>query len=77
MNKDNESSPEKEENSNLTLLNIGIQNRPFILNRMLESAQSAPQLVDHLFRLEFDVSTGIPATWVDTKTLNFLNSLRD
>lgn len=33
--------------------------------------------VDHAFRLEFDRSTGIPATWVDTKTLNFMNTLRE
>jgi hypothetical protein len=44
---------------------------------MIENAQPAPQLVDHLFRLEFDESSGIPATWVDTKTLNYLNTLRD
>jgi len=33
--------------------------------------------VDHLFRIEFDASSGIPACWVDTKTLNFFNTLRD
>jgi len=33
--------------------------------------------IEHVFRLEFDVSCGIPATWVDTKTLNFLNTLRE
>ena len=29
-----------------------------------------------MFRLEFDTSCGIPPCWVDTKTLNFFNSLR-
>ena len=33
--------------------------------------------VDHLFRLEFDPCVGISPTWVDTKTLNFFNKLRD
>lgn len=30
-----------------------------------------------MFRLEFDPSTGIPETWVETKTLNWLNTLRE
>ena len=30
-----------------------------------------------MFRLEFDPSTGYPPTWVDTKTLNYFNKLRD
>lgn len=30
-----------------------------------------------MFRLEFDPSCGIPPTWVDTKTLNYFNKLRD
>lgn len=33
--------------------------------------------MEHLFRLEFDTSCGIAPTWVDTKTLNFFNKLRD
>lgn len=33
--------------------------------------------VEHLFRLEFDQTSGIPPCWVDTKTLNFFNTLRD
>ena len=32
---------------------------------------------DHLFRLEFDQTSGIPPCWVDTKTLNYFNTLRD
>mgnify|MGYP006101661719 FL=1 len=30
-----------------------------------------------MFRLEFDPASGIPPTWVDTKTLNYFNKLRD
>ncbi len=32
---------------------------------------------ENLFRIEFDKSCEIPATWVDTKTLNYFNTLRD
>jgi len=83
MNKDPNSADDEpeslslEDQLKLTTSNIGIQNRPLILNRQLDNAQSQAVGVDHLFRLEFDPSTGIPAAWVDTKTLNFLNTLRD
>lgn len=30
-----------------------------------------------MFRLEFDKTSGIPACWVDTQTLNYFNTLRD
>jgi len=39
--------------------------------------KSAPQTFDHLFRIEFDPSSGLNPTWIDTKTLNYFNSLRD
>jgi hypothetical protein len=54
-------------------------NRPLVLVESLEN-DTQPQkdnLVEHLFRLEFDTSCGIAPTWVDTKTLNFFNKLRD
>lgn len=35
------------------------------------------QAYEHLFRLEFDPSSGIPEAWVETKTLNYLNTLRE
>ena len=42
-----------------------------------DNKASQQQKIDHLFRLEFDESSGIPPCWVDTKTLNFFNTLRD
>ena len=54
---------------------IGLTNRPLILKRSCQDDKHAS--FEHLFRLEFDKSTGIPDTWVDTKTLNYLNTLRD
>ena len=65
--------------------NVGLFNRPLILVRQIEAnspsassgSKSGAQNVDHIFRLEFDESTRIPPCWVDTKTLNFFNTLRD
>jgi hypothetical protein len=73
-------SKESDEEIGLNTDNIGTKNRPLVLNRHLEGkgmSQPTSSKADHLFRLEFDKATGIPATWVDTKTLNFLNTLRD
>lgn len=55
-------------------------NRPLILVESLQNEDRDFQhenKVDHLFRLEFDPCVGISPTWVDTKTLNFFNKLRD
>ena len=46
-------------------------------NNKREKKTQEKQSGDHLFRVEFDESSGIPSTWVDTKTLNYLNALRD
>ena len=35
------------------------------------------QVYEHIFRLEFDPSCGIPEAWVETKTLNYFNTLRE
>jgi hypothetical protein len=50
-----------------------------ILNRQLKNEKLAnpKNATEHIFRLEFDESSGIPATWIDTKTLNFFNNMRD
>lgn len=53
---------------------IGVQNRPYI---MTSTQQSSDKPSDHIFRLQFDQSIGMPGSWVDTKTLNYLNTLRD
>ena len=45
------------------------------MNNSQASADS--KSVEHIFRLEFDPASGIPPTWVDTKTLNYFNKLRD
>ena len=68
-----------EKKSNINKENVGLLNRPLILVENLEH-EDKPALenkVEHLFRLEFDPSVGISPTWVDTKTLNFFNKLRD
>lgn len=73
------------ENQTVTKDNIGTLNRPLLLIRQLQQSQhdkseggkATHSNVDHLFRIEFDPSTGIPPCWVDTKTLNFFNTLRD
>lgn len=67
--------------------NIGLMNRPLLLMRQLDSKarnegkewieRASQSNIDHLFRIEFDPSSGIPPCWVDTKTLNFFNTLRD
>lgn len=62
-----------------------MHNRPLLLARQLQTQKESLQggrrgeqsQVEHLFRLEFDQTTGIPPCWVDTKTLNFFNTLRD
>jgi len=68
----------------LESLRVGEANRPYILRRQRRerraksgASQERAQTYDHLFRVEFDPSCGIPATWIDTKTLNFFNNLRD
>lgn len=35
------------------------------------------QVYEHIFRIEFDPSCGIPPAWVETKTLNYFNTLRE
>lgn len=70
---------------NITKDNVGLHNRPLLLARQLQAQKEHDQggrrgeqsQVEHLFRLEFDQTTGIPPCWVDTKTLNFFNTLRD
>jgi hypothetical protein len=67
------------ETKKVTKDSIGYMNRPLVLVESLK-IDDKPQTenkIDHLFRLEFDGSVGINPTWVDTKTLNFFNKLRD
>ena len=42
-------------------------------NSLLKNKQET----EYLFRVEFDQSTGIPSSWIDTKTINYFNTLRE
>ena len=83
-------SKSKDGKGKVQLENIGMINQPYVLKNQnkkdwksrskgesRESEEEAPKTEEHIFRLEFDPSSGIPPSWVDTKTLNFFNSLRD
>jgi hypothetical protein len=68
------------EKNSVTKDSIGYMNRPMVLVESLRNEKKQMpnnNKIDHLFRLEFDPSVGINPTWVDTKTLNYLNKLRD
>lgn len=76
------SSPDKDgEPMKIGKDNIGFQNRPYMLNihlakQNMHMTDPSKSKVEHLFRIEFEPSVGVPPCWIDTKTLNYLNSLR-
>lgn len=78
MASDNTKVVLNDKNAKISKDNIGLMNRPLTLVESLENEQQKEDgKVDHLFRLEFDSCVGISPTWVDTKTLNYFNKLRD